>query len=48
MAFDKESEKGGYVREKVIAAALNMFLESDPNARAKMFDRLSSFLGKGK
>jgi len=45
-AFDKESDKCGYVREKVVAAALYMFLQSDPNARAKMFDRLSSFKGK--
>jgi hypothetical protein len=42
-AFDKECDKYGYVREKVLAVMLMQFLESDPNARAKMFDRLDSF-----
>ena len=44
-AFDKESQKSGYVREKVVAAAVVAFLESAPSGRAKMFDRLATFLG---
>ena len=44
-AFDKECQKSGYVREKVVAAAICKFLDSDPAARAKMFERLASFLG---
>jgi len=47
-AFDKECDKSGYVREKVVAAAMLAFLQGDPGARVKMFDRLASFLGKGK
>ena len=47
-AFDKECDKSGYVREKVVAAAICKFLDSDANSRTKMFDRLASFLGKGK
>lgn len=43
-AFDKDVEKSGYVREKVVAAALLAFLESDAGMRAKMFDRLDSFV----
>lgn len=43
-AFDKDVEKSGYVREKVVAAALLSFLDSDPTARARMFDRLDSFV----
>ncbi len=49
VAFDKESSKSGYVKEKVVAASMLNFLESGPDARSKMFDRLDSFLrGKGK
>jgi hypothetical protein len=47
-AFDKECQKTGYVREKVVAATTLAFLQSDPGVRAKMFERLASFLGKGK
>jgi hypothetical protein len=47
-AFDKECDKLGYVREKVVAAAICKLLDSDPVSRTKMFDRLKSFLGKGK
>jgi hypothetical protein len=47
-AFDKECDKSGYVREKVVAAAICKFLDSEPASRVKMFDRLASFLGKGK
>ena len=44
-AFDKECKKFGYVREKVVAASLQNFLDSDAVARAKMFERLSVFVG---
>ncbi len=47
-AFDKEADKLGYIREKVVAAAMYHFLESDPVARARMFERLANFLEKGK
>ena len=48
-AFDRESARSGYVKEKVVAAAMLSFLESDPEARAGMFDRLDIFLrGKKK
>jgi len=42
-AFDKECSKSGYVKEKVVAAAMLSFLDSNPTARQKMFDRLDSF-----
>ena len=47
-ALDKDAEKGGYVKEKMVAAGMLHFLESDPNARAKLFDRLDKFLGGSK
>lgn len=48
-AFDKEAKKQGYVREKVIAAAIANFLRSDPNARAQMFEYLDKLVsGKAK
>jgi hypothetical protein len=48
-AFDKECLKSGYVKEKVVAAAMYSFINSDPNTRSKMFERLDSFLrGKGR
>lgn len=43
-AFDKECSKSGYVKEKVVAAALLSFLESNPDGRSGMFDRLDTFL----
>jgi len=43
-AFNKECGKFGYVREKVVAAAILRFLNSDPNTRADMFERLDTFL----
>jgi len=43
-AFDQECKKGGYVREKIVAAAMLAFMDSDPNARAKMFERLDKFV----
>ena len=49
MAFDRECSKSGYVKEKVVAAAMLAFLDSNPDTRSKMFDRLDSFLrGKKK
>ena len=48
-AFDKEAKKQGYVREKVIAAAIANFLRSDPNTRARMFEDLDKLVsGKAK
>ena len=47
-AFDKDCQKCGYVREKVVAAAMLAFLQSDAGARAKMFEKLASFVGKAK
>jgi hypothetical protein len=44
--FDKECKKGGYVRERVVAAAVNNFLNASPNDRHKMFLQLDSFLTK--
>ena len=43
-AFGKECAKSGYVKEKVVAAAMLKFLDSDPTARAKMFDGLDKFV----
>ena len=43
-AFDRECEKGGYVREAVVAAAVKNFLDAPPAERQKMFDRLDAFL----
>ncbi len=45
--FDKECSKSGYVKEKVVAAAMLWFLDSSPDDRSKMFERLDVFL-KGK
>jgi len=48
-AFDKECSKSGYVKEKVVAAAMLNFLDSDPQTRSDMFERLDQFLhGKGR
>ena len=47
VSFDKECSKSGYVKEKVVAAAMLAFLDSGPDSRSKMFDRLDTFL-KGK
>ena len=42
--FDAECGKGGYVKEKVVAAAICEFLGSSPNDRAAMFDKMDKFL----
>jgi hypothetical protein len=43
-AFDKECSKSGYVKEKVVAASMLSFLDSNPDMRSKMFERLDNFL----
>lgn len=45
-SFDKECSKAGYVKEKVVAAAMLEFLNANPDARAAMFDQLDKFLSK--
>jgi hypothetical protein len=48
-AFDKEAQKQGYIREKVIAAAVAHFLRSGPTERAEMFEDLDKLVsGKAK
>ena len=42
--FDKECQRSGFVKERVVAASLLEFLRSDPNNRAQMFDTLAKFL----
>jgi len=42
--FDEEAVKQGFVKEKVIAAAVLHFIDGDPNSRSKMFDRLDGFV----
>ena len=42
--FDKDAAKNGYVREKAVAAGVLRFLESNPNERAKLFERLDGLL----
>jgi hypothetical protein len=46
-AFDRECSKSGYVKEKVVAAAMLSFLDSNPELRSTMFEKLDVFL-KGK
>lgn len=43
-AFDRECSKSGYVKEKVVAAAMLSFLDSAPEHRSVMFERLDGFL----
>jgi hypothetical protein len=43
-AFDKECSKSGYVKEKVVAAAMLSFLDSNPETRSRMFEKLDTFL----
>jgi hypothetical protein len=44
----KDAAKSGYIKEKMVAAAMFEFLSSSPDARAKMFNRLESFLASKK
>jgi hypothetical protein len=43
--MDKECQRSGYVRERVVAAALYSFLKASPQERQKMFTTLHTFLG---
>lgn len=43
-SFDADCEKYGYVKERVVAAALVSFLHSSAEDRHRMFDRLEAFL----
>lgn len=45
-ALDRDCEKGGYVREAVVAAAVKNFLDAAPNDRQEMFEKLNTFLNK--
>jgi len=45
VVFDKECRRGGYVRERVVAAAIANFLKASPNDRHKMFLQLDEMLG---
>ena len=45
--FDKECKRGGYVRERVVAAAIASFLNSDPNERHEMFMKLDKVVSRG-
>ena len=42
--FDKECVKSGYFKEKVVAAAMLKFLDSDSNTRNKMFEQMAKFI----
>jgi hypothetical protein len=42
--FDKECRKSGYVRERVVAAAIANFLNASPDGRHKMFLELDHLL----
>jgi len=42
--LDEAATKQGFVKEKVIAAAVLNFIDGDPNSRSKMFDRLDGFV----
>lgn len=44
--FDKECKRGGYVRERVVAAALANFLNASPTERHKMFLQLDSMVSR--
>ncbi len=46
LTFDKECSKSGYVKEKVVAAAMLAFLEMTPDARSHAFSQLDQFLRK--
>ncbi len=46
--FDKECTKGGYVRERVVAAAIASFLKASPVERHEMFMYLDQLINSGK
>lgn len=45
--FDREADRLGYFRDKVVAAAIASFLKSGPDVRAAMFEDLERIV-KGK
>ncbi len=47
-AFGADCGKNGFVKEKVVAASMLSFLESDPATRSKLFERLEGFLSSPK
>jgi hypothetical protein len=48
-AFDKEADKQGYVREKIVAVSIAHFLRAGPDDRALMFEHLDKLVsGKAK
>ena len=44
--FDGECQRGGFVRERVVAAAVFNFLQSNANTRHAIFMDLDKFLKK--
>ena len=46
--FDRECTKGGYVRERVVAAAIANFLKASPVERHEMFVYLDQLMTGGK
>jgi hypothetical protein len=45
-SFDSECQKSGFVRERVVAAAVYNFLQSNANNRHSMFLDLDKFMNK--
>lgn len=43
--FDQETDRLGYVREKVVAASIAHFMRSSPDDRARMFELLEKIIG---
>ena len=48
VAFNQECQRSGFVRERVVAAAICSFMHSDPDQRSRMFEDLDAFLRGGK
>jgi hypothetical protein len=46
--LEKECQRSGFVRERVVAAAVHSFLQASAQQRQQMFDTLHGFLGRGK
>ena len=46
--YERTCDTYGHKREMALAAAMLAFLDSDPNARAKAFERLERFLSRRK
>ena len=45
-SYESMCDMYGHKREMALAAAVLAFLDSIPNSRAKMFERLEQFLGR--